>query len=368
MTTRRSVLGATAALVAAASLAPARAQSSAPAPLPRNDRTGKRFRPAGKLGMGGTQVGSNHFRTPAAQAAMSLQASWDEGVRYFDTSPWYGLGLSERRFGTFFDDKPRDDWVLSTKVGRVLVPDAQVAGTRVGNWAQVPPMRHEYDYSAAGVRRSIEQSLQRMGLSRIDIVFVHDLSPDNGDMGDRWTEYFEQARTGAFPELTRMREEGIIKGWGMGVNTLEPILQCFEVADPDIHLSATQYSMVKHADALNRLMPEVERRGVSLVSGAPLNDGFLAGKERFNYGPVPAEMRAKRARMAALAEEHGTDLRTAALHFVLANPNFASIIPGARSATQAVQNANSVRAKIAPEFWAALRRERLIEANAPVPA
>ncbi|MEW9856661.1 aldo/keto reductase [Novosphingobium sp. M1R2S20] len=368
MTTRRSLLGAAAGLVAAASVPTARAQSGRPAPLPSNDSSGRRFRPKGKLGMGGTQVGSNHFRTPAEQAAMTLQASWDEGVRYFDTSPWYGLGLSERRFGTFFDDKPRDEWVLSTKVGRVLVPDARVAGRKVGNWAQVPPMRHEYDYTAAGVRRSIEQSLQRMGLSQIDIVFVHDLSPDNGDMGERWTEYFEQARTGAFPELTRMREEGIIKGWGMGVNTLEPILRCLEVADPDIHLSATQYSIAKHADALNRLMPEVKRRGVSLVSGAPLNDGFLAGKERFNYGPVPADMRAKRARIAALAQEHGTDLRTAALQFVLANPNFSSIIPGARSPTQAIQNANSVRASIAPEFWAALRRERLIEANAPVPA
>lgn len=186
-------------------------------------------------------------------------------------------------------------------------------------------------------------------------------------MGEGWTEYFEQARTGAFPELVRMRDEGIIKGWGMGVNTLEPVLRCLEVSDPDIHLSATQYSIVKHADALQRLMPEIERRGLSLVSGAPFNDGFLAGKERFNYGPVPADMRARRARIAALTQDHGTDLRTAALHFVLANPNFSAVIPGARSPTQAVQNANSARANIAPEFWAALQREQLIEADAPVP-
>jgi D-threo-aldose 1-dehydrogenase len=297
-----------------------------------------------------------------------LQAAWDEGVRYFDTSPWYGLGLSERRFGIFFDDKPRDAFTLSTKVGRVLVPDAKVSGTKVGNWAQVPPMRHDYDYSAAGVRRSIEQSLQRLGMARLDIVFVHDLSPDNKDMGDRWTEYFEQARTGAFPELTKMREEGLIKAWGMGVNTLPPALRAFEVADPDILLQATQYSIAKHADALHQLMPVVAKRGASVVVGAPLNDGFLAGGERFNYGKIPPELRAKRSRIAALAQEHGTDLRTAALHFAIANPNVAAIIPGARSATQAVQNADSIRQKVPAEFWAALRRERLIEADAPVPA
>ena len=366
MTTRRSFLsGVTGAAAMTALGAPA--VGGTPESLPLN-AAGRRFRPSGRLGMGGTQVGSNHVPTPANQAAGTLQAAWDEGVRYFDTSPWYGLGLSERRFGTFFDDKPRDAFTLSTKVGRVLMPDAKVAGTKVGNWAVVPPMRHVYDYSAEGVRRSIEQSLQRLGMARIDIVFVHDLSPDNKDMGERWTEYFEQARTGAFPELTRMRDEGVIKAWGLGVNTLPPALHAFDVADPDIILSATQYSIVKHADALNRLMPVAAERGASIVVGAPLNDGFLAGGDRFNYGTVPAEMRARRARIATLAQHHGTDLRTAALHFAIANSTVSAIIPGARSATQAVQNAASIRSTIAPEFWAALKRDRLIEANAPVPA
>ena len=366
MTSRRTfIAGATAGALAAMSGAPARANAAEP--LPQNPPSA-RFRPAGRLGIGGTQVGSNHFPTPADQAQGILQAAWDEGVRYFDTSPWYGLGLSERRFGTFFDDKPRDAFTLSTKVGRVLVPDAKVAGTKVGNWAMVPPMRHVYDYSAEGVRRSVEQSLQRLGMSRLDVVFVHDLSPDNADMGDRWTEYFEQARAGAFPELTRMREEGLIKGWGLGVNTLPPALKAFELADPDIILSATQYSIVKHAEALDKLFPLAEKRGASIVVGAPLNDGFLAGGERFNYKPVPPEMRAKRAKVAALAQQHGTDLRTAALQFAMAHPAVSAIIPGARSATQASQNAASVRAKVPAEFWTALRRARLVEADAPLPA
>lgn len=366
MTTRRTFLTAAA---GAAVLASAGTALAATAPLPTNTTTsGGRFKPSGRFGLGGTQVGSNHVPTSPEQAASILQAAWNEGVRYFDTSPWYGLGLSERRFGTFFDNKPRGDFTLSTKIGRVLVPDNKVAGTKVGNWAQVPPMRHVYDYSADGVKRSVEQSLQRLGTDRLDIVFVHDLSPDNGDMGEKWTDYFEQARTGAFVELTKMRDAGVIKAWGLGVNTLPPALKAFEVADPDIILSATQYSLVKHADALNQLVPVVAKRNASIVVGAPLNDGFLAGGERFNYAKVPAEMRAKRARVAALAQEHGTDLRTAALHFAIANPTVSAIIPGARSATQAAQNATSIRAKVPAEFWVALKREKLIEDNAPVPA
>ncbi|MFV0623204.1 aldo/keto reductase [Sphingomonas sp. ac-8] len=365
---RRSLLAGATGMAGLAAAAPALAQDLAgTAPLPRNP-PGGRWRPPGRFGMGGTQVGSNHFSTPLEQALGTLKAAWDAGVRYFDTSPWYGLGLSERRFGAFFDDKPRDSYVLSTKVGRVLVPDAAVAGTKVGGWKQVPPMRHEYDYSAAGTRRSIEQSLQRLGMARIDIVFVHDLSPDNRDLGDDWTRRFEQARTGAFPELTRMREEGLIKAWGLGVNTLPPALRAFEVADPDIILSATQYSLAKHRDALRQLMPVAAKRGASIVVGAPLNDGFLAGGNRFNYGPIPEDMRAKRSRLAALAQAHGTDLRTAALHFALAHPTVSAIIPGARSATQVAQNAASVRTTVPAAFWAACKDEKLIEPDAPVPA
>lgn len=369
MTDRRTFLTAAtgAAMLAVGARGAVAAPNTPTAPLPINEKS-SRYRPSGRFGIGGTQVGSNHVPTPADQAAGIMQAAWDEGVRYFDTSPWYGLGLSERRFGVFFDGKPRDEFIISTKIGRVLVPDAKVGGTKVGNWMLTPPMRHEYDYSADGVKRSVEQSLQRMGMDRLDIVFVHDLSPDNKDMGEKWTEHFEKAKTGAFVELTKMRDAGVIKAWGLGVNTLPPALKAFEVADPDIILSATQYSLVKHADALNQLIPVAAKRNASIVVGAPLNDGFLAGGERFNYAAIPPEMRTKRARVAALAQEHGTNLRTAALHFAMANPTVSAIIPGARSATQVAQNAASIRAKVPVEFWAALKREKLIEDKAPVPA
>lgn len=369
MTSRRDFIVTAAASTAllTAATTPAVAQPTAPAAGTMDRKGGNRYRPPA-VGMGGTQAGSNFFPTSDETAAGALQGAWDAGVRYFDTSPWYGLGLSERRFGAFFHDKPRDEFVISTKVGRLLKPDPTVAGTKVGNWAQVPPFRHEYDYSAAGVRRSIEDSMQRMGLAQIDIVFIHDLSPDNKDMDERWTEYFEQARKGTMPELMRMRKEGLIKAWGLGVNTLEPALAAFETADPDIILSATQYSLMKHEDALKRLFPVAEKRGASIVVGAPLNAGFLAGVDRYDYsGTIPDGFREKRARMDSIANRHGTDLRTVALHFAAAPPVVSAIIPGARNAAQAQQNAASMKAQVPPEVWADLMKEGLIREEAPVP-
>jgi D-threo-aldose 1-dehydrogenase len=367
MTTRRAfIAGATAGMAMLASAnAPATAQNLRPLPM---NPSGGRYRPPARLGMGGTQVAGNFVATGDEKAAAALQGAWDNGVRYFDTSPWYGLGLSERRFGAFFHDKPREDFVISTKVGRLLRPDQRVAGTKVGNWAEVPPFRHVYDYSAEGTRRSIEDSLQRLGLASIDIVFIHDLSPDNKDLGDRWTERLEEAKRGAMPELTRMRDEGLIKAWGMGVNTIEPALAAFEAADPDIILSATQYSLMKHEDALKRLMPVAEKRGASIVVGAPLNAGFLAGKARYDYsGAMPPGALEKRAKLMEVAARHGTDLRTMALHFAAAHPVVSAIIPGARDAGQAAENAASMRAILPGALWAELREARLISTDAPTP-
>ncbi|GLK80251.1 aldo/keto reductase [Methylopila turkensis] len=370
MTTRRTFLAGAAAGVGVLAAGQAAAQTLL-RPLPANpaQAAGGRYRPPARLGMGGTQISGNFVAVGDEQAQATLQAAWDAGVRYFDTSPWYGLGLSERRLGAFLHDKPRDSFVLSTKIGRLLKPDQSVAGTKVGNWAEVPPFRHVYDYSAEGARRSIEDSLQRMGLASIDIVFIHDLSPDNGDMKERWTEYLEQAKTGAMPELTRMKNEGLIKAWGLGVNTLEPALAAFEAADPDIILSATQYSLIKHEDALKRLMPVAEKRGASIVVGAPLNAGFLAGKPRYDYaGKIPEGAVEKRRRLSAIAENHGTDLRTMALHFAAAHPAVSAIIPGARDATQAAQNAASMRQTLPPALWEELREAKLIATEAPLPS
>jgi D-threo-aldose 1-dehydrogenase len=268
--------------------------------------------------------------------------------------------------GHVFHDHKRDEFVVSTKVGRLLSPTKDVPKVM---WKNPSPFAYRYDYTADGTRRSVEDSLQRLGIDHIDVVFIHDLSPDNGDMKDKWTEHFDVAAKGAMPALTKMREEGIIKGWGFGVNTIEPCLRALDAGDPDVFLLALQYSIVHHEDALNKLFPQCDERGVSIVVGAPFNSGFLAGRERFNYGPkIPPEMKTKRDRIAALAKEHGTDLRTASLQFCAAPRTVSSVIPGASSGKQVRENAASMAAKIPPAFWAALKREKLIAENAPTPS
>lgn len=366
MSNRRQFLaGLAAAATVMASPAP-RAHAATPAPLaPRAASTG-RYRPPSRLGLGGVPLAGAFKPTSNADAQGALAAAWEGGVRYFDTSPWYGIGRSERRMGQFLSEQPRDAYVLSTKVGRLLKPgnppDSKV-------WPDPPPFHREYDFSAAGVRRSIEDSLQRLGVERIDMVFIHDLSPDNRDMGERWTDYFEQARRGAMPELVRMREEGLINAWGLGVNSIAPALRTLEVSDPDIFLSATQYSLVRHEESLLRLQPACAERGVSLVLGSPLNVGFLCGVERIDYlGTITDELRAKRARMEALCRAHGTDLRTAALQFAAAPTVVSSVLVGARNATQMREDIASMSARLPSALWADLKREGLIHADAPVPA
>ena len=357
MTTRRKFL--TTSMLASAAIA----GTSAAQP---SGKSGSHYRTPVKIGMGGVAIGNGFAVTPDQVADETMIAAWDAGVRYFDTSPWYGLGLSERRFGHFLDGQKRDDFVLSTKIGRLMVPDGDF---KHGMWKGHLGFNYKYDYTADGTRRSIEDSLQRMGLSSIDIVFIHDLSPDNGEMKDKWTEYFDIAAKGAMPELTKMRDEGLIKAWGFGVNRPQPILKAMEVADPDIFLAATQYSLMKHEDALENLFPACEKHGVSLVIGAPLNAGFLAGLDRYDYsGTIPEGFKEKREKMMRIAREHGTDIRTAALQFTAAPSVVSATIPGARTAKQVTENMASMKAKIPAEFWEAMKKEKLIAAGAPVPA
>lgn len=319
------------------------------------------------FGIGGVAAGNGWHHNSDAQIQETLEAAWNAGVRYYDTSPFYGHGLSERRFGHFLFSKNRDEFTLSTKVGRLFEADRSYKQAPGSLWHGNLNFKYKFDYTAAGVRRSVEDSLQRLGLSSIDTVFVHDLSPDTGNIGD-WEEQFEVARKGAFPKLSKMREEGLIKHWGLGVNTPQPILKALEVADPDMMLVAIQYTLLEHEHALNILFPAMQKKNVKAVIGGPLNGGFLAGKERFNYGnTIPPEMSKKRADISAIAKKHGTDLRTAALQFTAAHPVVASTIPGASTAEQAKANAESMLVKIPASFWQELKQAGLIAAAAPEP-
>lgn len=337
----------------------------ASATVPVN-QPGGRFKPLTRVGLGGVAIGNGFAPATESQCYETLEASWASGVRYYDTSPFYGFGLSERRFGAFLHNQKRAEYTLSTKVGRVFTASAEQ--DKAGLWMKPSPFKFAYDYTAAGVRRSIEDSLQRLGVSSIDIVFVHDLSPDNQDMGEKWTEQFAIAAKGAFPELTKMRSEGIIKAWGLGVNRPEPALKTIEVADPDIFLLATQYSMLEHQNALDKTLPALAKKNISVVVGAPFNAGYLAGRDRYDYsGTVPAGMPQKRTRMSAIAAKHGIDLRTAGLQFCAAHPAVSAVIPGARTAEQAKANVQSMRVAIPAAFWADLKAEKLIAKDAPVP-
>lgn len=318
-----------------------------------------------KVGLGGVAIGTAFSDISDITASDILSTAWDAGMRYFDTSPWYGLTKSEKRFGEYLKSKRRDEFVFSTKVGRLFkeVPKDQVPPTMWKN-----PLDYDFihDYTSDGVKRSIEESLKRTGLSYIDVIYVHDLSEDQ--VGDRYPYFLKQAQNGAFKALSELRDEGVIKAWGMGVNKIEPILDCLNSADPDICLSATQYSILEHEDAVDRLLPAVKKAGVKLVSGAGFNSGYLAGRERYNYkNQIPKSIAEKYEKLKNIAEKYQVNLIDASIQFVLAAEEFASIIPGASKPEQVIQNAKATQINIPVEFWTDLKSESIIYEKVAIP-
>ncbi len=323
-----------------------------------------------RFGMGGTQMGNIFAPISDEQAELVLQTAWNSGIRLYDTSPFYGFGLSEYRLGRFLRSKHPDDYQVSTKVGRVLTA---AGGPREDHaiWKSPAPFNYRYDYSAAGTRRSVEDSLQRMGLPRIDIVYIHDISPDNTELEGGWEAAYRIARSGAMVELEKMRKEGLIKAWGFGINTPNAVVHALANNDPtpDIVLLACQYSLLDHSEALRSTFPALKSKGTSVVLGTPLNDGFLGGRNRYNFSlDLPQGATAKRSRMMEVASRHGIDIHTAALQFAAAHPQVTAIIPGARSPGQIVSNVQAMKVGIPAGFWEELKSLSLIDAHAPVPS
>jgi len=379
---RRQFLSLAAASAAVMAASPLFAQSPAPgsvlptrgtprsggSPVARPQPTGGRYRPPTRMGLGGAPLGGSLAPTTRDAAQATMAAAWASGVRLFDTSPWYGLGLSERRMGNELHLHPADQYTLSSKVGRLLTGTS--GPLQKTNWHDPAPFRYRYDYSADGARRSVEDSLNRLGVSQLDIVFIHDLSPENEkDLGMPWEQRFAEALRGAMPELSKMREEGLIKGWGFGVNRPQPALRAVAESDPDIMLLACQYSLLDHETTLRDTFPKLAEKGVSVMVGSPLLAGYLTGRERYLYGsPIPEWAPAKRAKIAAICERHGIDLRTAALQFADAPSVVSCIVPGARTPEQVRANVASMSIAIPADFWAELKKEKLISADAEVPA
>lgn len=318
-----------------------------------------------ELGLGGVAIGTAFENISDEESYKILQRAWDIGIRYYDTSPWYGLTKSERRFGEILKTKQREDFVFSTKVGRLFdeVTEDYVPKTM---WKYPLPYDYKHDYSADATKRSIDASLKRTGLDYIDIVYVHDLSEDQ--VGDRYPHHLEIAKKGAFKVLSDYRRQNIIKAWGVGVNEIKPILDCMEFADPDICLSATQYSILQHEEAVDRLLPAVRKNNVKLVSGAGYNSGFIAGRNRYNYKEyIPKGMEKKRDRIEKIALKYNTNIISLAIQFVLAAEEFISIIPGASKIEQVQDNVKSWKEKIDPDCWRELKEESLIYEKAQTP-
>jgi D-threo-aldose 1-dehydrogenase len=322
------------------------------------------YRPHGPLGMGTAPMGNLITEVPDADAIASAEAAWQAGVRHFDTAPHYGAGLSEHRLGRVLRTKRRDDYTLSTKIGRVLHADESVPALNE-NFLNALPFRRSIDYSAPGTVRSLEDSQQRMGLTRFDIVYIHDCSEDWH--GPAWRDRFAEAMAGAAKELSAQRKRGEIKAWGMGLNMVEPALACLEAADPDIFLIAGRYTLIDHT-ALAKLFPACAAKGVKVVLGGPYNSGLLAGGTTFNYEPAQADTVAKAQAVRAICDRHGVDIRAAALQFCAAHPVVAAVIPGPRSATEAAQNASLMQAPIPGQLWRDLRQASLLPEEAPTPA
>ncbi|WP_372351302.1 aldo/keto reductase [Streptomyces sp. KL116D] len=326
----------------------------------------------GRVGFGTAPLGNMFRAIPDDEAAATVQAAWDQGIRYFDTAPLYGAGLAEIRLGDVLADKPRDEYVLSTKVGRIILdevedPTSRELGEKGALFEHGRPNKMVNDYSADATLRSVEDSLKRLKTDRLDIVWVHDVAQDF--YGDAWVGVYESARTGAFRALTRLREEGVIKAWGLGVNKVEPLEMTLDLDEPrpDAFLLAGRYTLLDHERSLQRLLPAAAEQGVDLVVGGPYSSGILAGGSHFEYAEAPAHIVEKVGRIKALAQEHGIGIKSAAIQFVLAHPAVAAVIPGASRPGRIAEDLAAAAQDVPYAFWKALRDQKIIANDAPVP-
>ena len=325
----------------------------------------------GPLGFGAAPLGNMFRNIPDAEASATVEAAWDQGTRYFDTAPFYGVGLSEIQLGKVLSKHHREEYLLSTKVGRIILDEidtgARDFGEKGGLFEFGRPNKIIYDYSEKGTLRSIGDSLERLGTDRLDFVWIHDIARDF--FGDEWLARFEAARTGAFRALTRLREEGAIKAWGLGVNKVEPCELAIEMIEnrPDAFLLAGRYTLLDHEHALQRLMPAAAEADVDIVIGGPYSSGVLVGGSHFEYQKASPEILAKVERIKGIAQRYKVPVKAAALQFSLAHPAVAAVIPGASRPQRIAEDHAALKASIPDDFWHELRKQSLVAPTAPLP-
>lgn len=311
-----------------------------------------------RLGFGGAQIGNLYTAVDDETAAQAVTAAWDAGVRYFDTAPHYGLGLSEHRLGAALAGRPRDQFVVSTKVGRLLAPNPSPSGSDIddGGFAVPDGLARVRDYSRDGVRRSLDESLERLQLDRVDIVYVHD--PD---------DYLDEAIGQAIPALAQLRDDGVVGAIGAGMNYWQALLRIVMESDVDAVMLAGRWTLLDRSG--QPLLEACESRGVSVVAAAPFNSGLLsrpwpADGAYFDYAPAPAGLLASARALASACQEHGTTLPEAAMQFPLRHPAVACVVSGMRTATQSQSSARFMRAEIPATVWPVLEEVAMNAAKA----
>lgn len=322
-----------------------------------------------ELGFGAAPIANLYRAISEADAQAVLARAWQAGVRYFDTAPLYGLGLSETRLNHFLRDKPRDAYVISTKIGRHLRPCPPDQRDGIGKWFDVPARREEYDYSYDGVLRSLDASLQRTGLDRVDILYAHDLDLANHHSPSALDARLNAFMSGGYRALLELREQGVIKAFGAGVNAWEPCQWLLERGDFDLFLLAGRYTLLEQA-ALDSFLPLAEQRGVGIVIGGPYNSGILASGPKpgafYNYDPAPDHILARAAALQAVCAAHGTRLVDAAFQFPLRHPAVVSVIPGGQGVAEMDSNLIAASAQIPAALWADLKAQGLLHPDAPI--
>ncbi|MCC0043534.1 MAG: aldo/keto reductase [Brucellaceae bacterium] len=312
------------------------------------------------LGFGGAPLGGLFDAVSKAQAEATLREAFKAGMTYVDTAPFYGFGNSERRVGDLLRGQ---NYVLSTKVGRLLQPGLPDNPAAMG-WPDPLPFHPVFDYSHDGIRRSFEDSLQRLGLDRIDILYVHDIGTVTH--GDDNAGHWRDLERGGYRALDELRSEGRVRAIGLGVNESAVCLDALGIGDWDVFLLAGRYTLLEQAP-LEDLLPACEAAGTSLVIGGPFNSGVLVGGDTWDYGTVPVEVRTRVAALSACCNEYGVPLPAAALQFPLAHPAVASVIPGLRSPAELADTLSWTGHAIPPAFWAALKDGGLVHQDAPLP-
>ena len=315
------------------------------------------------LGFGGAPLGAVGDRIDDPTAAAIVADARAGGIRYFDTAPLYGHGLSEKRLGAALRQAPRQEFVLSTKIGRLLVPEAE--GERYPGMRDREPVAIRYDYGADAVRRSLESSLERLGLDRVDILLCHDI--DRWTHGDAQPRIFDAARRGALPAMRRLREEGVVGAIGLGVNEWQVCRDVLADEDVDCFLLAGRFTLLEQSP-LDSLLPECLRRGVSVIVGGPYNSGILATDDRrratYDYKEAPAPLYRKAQRIRRLCESHGVDPRAAALQYPLRHPAVAAVIPGVWTRDEVAANLALFARPIPQALWRDLAAAELARALA----